>query len=68
MGCICKIVSCWDWHTLSLPEYYGPGQDSEFYACDERPNYSVGSRIMAQNAAIGVVEKGATPGAFGTLP
>ncbi len=23
---------------------------------------------MAQNAAIGVVEKGATPGAFGTLP
>lgn len=54
--------------TYDLPEYYSPAQDSEFYAYDERPDYGMGSWVMAQNPAIGEVEEVASPGAFGTFP
>jgi CubicO group peptidase (beta-lactamase class C family) len=54
--------------TYGLPEYYSPAQESEFYAYDERPDYGMGSWVMAQNPASGVVEEVASPGAFGTFP
>ena len=54
--------------TLGLPEYYSPAQDSEFYAYDERPDYGMGSWVMAQNPTTGAVEEVASPGAFGTFP
>lgn len=54
--------------TLGLPEYYSPAQDSPFYAYGERPDYGMGSWIMAQHPGTGAVEEVASPGAFGTFP
>ena len=54
--------------TYGLPEYYSPIQDSGFYVYGERPDYGMGSWVMAQNPAGGAVEEVASPGAFGTFP
>lgn len=54
--------------TLGLPEYFSPAQDSVFYTYGERPDYGMGSWVMAQNPATGIVEEVASPGAFGTFP
>jgi CubicO group peptidase (beta-lactamase class C family) len=54
--------------TFGLPEYYSPARESDYYAYDERPNYGMGSWVIARNPATGVVEEVASPGAFGTYP
>lgn len=54
--------------TFGLPEYHSPAQESDFYAYDERPDYGMGSWIMAQHPVTGVVEEVASAGAFGTFP
>jgi CubicO group peptidase (beta-lactamase class C family) len=54
--------------TFGLPEYSSPAQDSDYYAYDERPDYGMGSWVIAQNPVSGVVEEVASPGAFGTYP
>lgn len=54
--------------TFGLPEFYSPAQYSEFYAYDQRPDYGMGSWVIAQNPFSGTVEEVASPGAFGTYP
>jgi hypothetical protein len=54
--------------TFGLPEYYSPAQDSDHYAYDQRPDYGMGSWVIAQNPLSGTVEEVASPGAFGTYP
>ena len=54
--------------TFGLPEYYSPAQDSDYYAYDQRPDYGMGSWVIAQNPLSGTVEEVASPGAFGTYP
>ena len=54
--------------TFGLPEYSSPIQNSEFYVYGERPDYGMGSWVMAQNPTSGGVEEVASPGAFGAFP
>lgn len=54
--------------TLGLPEYYSPWPPSFYYPYFQRPDYGMGSWIMAQNPGSGVVEEVTSPGAFGTFP
>lgn len=54
--------------TLGLPEYYSPWPPSLYYPYPQRPDYGMGSWILAQNPSSGVVEEVTSPGAFGTFP
>jgi CubicO group peptidase (beta-lactamase class C family) len=54
--------------TLGLPEYYSPWPPSFYYPYLQRPDYGVGSWILAQNPLSGAVEEVTSPGAFGTFP
>jgi CubicO group peptidase (beta-lactamase class C family) len=54
--------------TLGLPENYSPWPPSLYYAYLQRPDYGMGSWILAQNPTTAVVEEVASPGAFGTFP
>lgn len=53
--------------TPGLPEYYSPWPILA-YPYFQRPDYGMGSWILAQNPTGGVVEEVASPGAFGTFP
>lgn len=54
--------------TLGLPEYYSPWPPSLYYPYPQRPDYGMGSWILAQNPVSGIVEEVTSPGAFGTFP
>lgn len=54
--------------TLALPEYYSPWPPSLHYPYLQRPDYGVGSWILAQHPVGGAVEEVTSPGAFGTFP
>ena len=54
--------------TEELPEYYAPWPPSFLYPNRQRPDYGMGSWIMAQNPTSRVVEEVSSPGAFGTFP
>ncbi len=54
--------------TLGLPEYYSPWPPSAHHPYAQRPDYGMGSWILAQNPTGGAVEEVTSPGAFGTFP
>lgn len=54
--------------TAGLPEYYSPWPPSFYYPYLQRPDYGIGSWILAQNPISGLVEEVTSPGAFGTFP
>lgn len=54
--------------TQDLPEYFSPWGPSLFFPYSQRPDYGMGSWILAQNPTNGVTEEVASPGAFGTFP
>ncbi|GMU65282.1 MAG: hypothetical protein AMXMBFR36_15560 [Acidobacteriota bacterium] len=53
--------------TLGLPEYDSPWPPFP-YPYGERPDYGLGSWILARDPASGRVEEVASPGKFGTFP
>lgn len=54
--------------TPGLPEYYNPWPPSILYPYQQRPDYGMGSWILAQHPISGTVEEVTSPGAFGTFP
>ena len=54
--------------TLGLPEFYSPWPPSPHYPDSQRPDYGMGSWILARNPAGGAVGEVTSPGAFGTFP
>jgi CubicO group peptidase (beta-lactamase class C family) len=54
--------------TFGLPEYSSPWGPSLYYPYAQRPDYGMGSWIMAQHPTTGVAEEVGSAGAFGSYP
>lgn len=54
--------------SFGLPEHYSPWFPSLYFPYNQRPDYGMGSWVLAQQPGGGVVEEVASPGAFGTFP
>lgn len=55
--------------TFGLPEHYSPwGISSHWAYSGRRPDYGMGSWVIAQNPTTAVVEEVCSPGAYGTHP